>query len=159
MISNTVRNIFLFVLKSGNKSLINFICNLPMISYFVFISCRLRDEIKTLDKKIIRAKNESASILHERICNDILYFQDIFSINIEKVNFILINCLFHFLILPTLCNSLIIKPDKEKKFIIEESFNQKETEINLLDLTKNIIKEISKESIYLIKLFNKRLHN
>ena len=67
-----------------------------MISYFVFISCRLRDEIKTLDKKIFRAKNESASILHERIFNDILYFQDIFSINIEKVNFILINCLFHF---------------------------------------------------------------
>ena len=44
--------IFLFVLKTGNKSCINYICNLPMISYFAFISCTLRDEIKTLNKKI-----------------------------------------------------------------------------------------------------------
>ena len=151
MISNTVRNIFLFVLKTGNKSLINFVCNLPMITYFVFISCRLRDEIKTLDKKIIRGKSESSSILHERICNDILYFQDIFSINIDKVNYILINCLFHFLILPTLCNSLIIKPDKEKKINIKDSFSHIGVEINLLDFTKNLIKEMSKESNNLIK--------
>jgi len=151
MISNTVRNIFLFVLKTGNISCINYICNLPMISYFVFISCTLRDEIKTLNKKINRGKSESSTILHERICNDILYFQDIFSINIEKVNYILTNCIFHFLVLPTLCNSLIVTPETEKKFNSMDSSNFLGKDMNVFDFTKNLIKEISKESNNLIK--------
>ena len=151
MISNTVRNIFLFVLKTGNKSCINYICNLPMISYFVFISCTLRDEIKTLNKKINRGKSESSTILHERICNDILYFQDIFSINIEKVNYILTNCIFHFLVLPTLCNSLVVTQETEKKFTTMDSSNLLGKDMNVFDFTKNLIKEISKESNNLIK--------
>lgn len=152
MISNTVRNIFLFVLKTGNKSCINYICNLPMISYFAFISCTLRDEIKTLNKKINKGKSESSTILHERICNDIMYFQDIFGINIEKVNYILTNCLFHFLVLPTLCNSLIVTPETEKKLNTMDSSNFLGKDINnVFDFTKNLIKEISKESNNLIK--------
>ena len=145
MISNTIRNIILFVLKKGNQSCINYICNLPMISYFVFISCTLRDEIKTLNKKINRGRSQSSTILHERICNDILYFQDIFSINIEKVNYILTNCIFHFLVLPTLCNSLIINSITEKKP------NNPSDEMNVFSFTKNLIKEISKESNNLLK--------
>ena len=152
MISNTVRNIFLFVLKTGNKSCINYICNLPMISYFAFISCTLRDEIKTLNKKINKGKSESSTILHERICNDIMYFQDIFGINIEKVNYILTNCIFHFLVLPTLCNSLIVTPETEKKLNTMDSSNFLGKDINnVFDFTKNLIKEISKESNNLIK--------
>ena len=42
--------------------------------------------------------------------------KDIFGINIEKVNYILTNCIFHFLVLPTLCNSLIVTLETEKKF-------------------------------------------
>ena len=72
MISNTIRNIFLSILKMGYKPCIDYICTLPMISYFAFISCRLRDEIKTLNKKISRGKSESSSILHEKICSDIV---------------------------------------------------------------------------------------
>ena len=147
MISNTIRNIFLFVLKMNNKQCIDYICNLPMISYFVFISCRLRDEIKTLNKKITRGKSEASTILHERICNDILYFQDIFSINIEKINFILTNCIFHFLILPTLCNSIIIKPEEVKKNNIFDTSN----DVGFFGYTKNILKEMHKENNNLLK--------
>ena len=147
MISNTVRTIILFILRMKNKQCIDYMCNLPMISYFVFITCRLRDEIKTLNKKITRGKSESSSILHERICNDILYFQDIFSINIEKINFILTNCIFHFLILPTLCNSLIIKPEETKKYTMMEVSN----DFGFFDYTKNLLREMHKGSNNLLK--------
>ena len=151
MISNTIRNIFLFVLKMAHPPCIEYVCNLPMISYFVFISCRLRDEIKTLNKKINRSKSESSTILHERICNDILYFQDIFSINNEKINYILTNCIFHFLILPTLCNSLIVKPETEKKPNPMEQLNKIGNDINVFDFTKNLIMDLSKDNIDLTK--------
>ena len=147
MISNTIRNIFLFILKMKNKQCIDYICNLPMVSYFAFIACRLRDEIKTLNKKICRGKSEASTILHERICDDILYFQDIFSIGIEKINYILTNCIFHFLVLPTLCNSLIIKPEEEKK----NNTMEIASDINVIDFTKNLIRDMNKESNNLLK--------
>ena len=111
MISNTIRNIFLCILKMKHQPCLDYICSLPMITYFIFLSCRLRDEIKTLNKKIAKNKEEDCMILHEQIINDIMYIQDIFSINLEKINFILINCLFHFLILPIICNTLIYHSD------------------------------------------------
>lgn len=111
MISNTIRNIFLCILKMKHQPCLDYICSLPMITYFIFLSCRLRDEIKTLNKKISKNKEEDCMILHEQIINDIMYIQDIFSINLEKINFILINCLFHFLILPIICNTLIYHSD------------------------------------------------
>jgi len=170
MISNTIRNIFLFILKMGHKPCIEYICTLPMISYFVFISCTLRDEIKTLDKKINKNKSEASTILHERISNDIMYFQDIFSINIEKVNFILTNCIFHFLILPVLCNSLIINPEIIKQNM--ESFSDIGNDMSVFDFSKNILKDnyreinsllkdvISKElALYILNLFFKYIKN
>ena len=172
MISNTIRNIFLFVLKMGYQPCIDYICTLPMLSYFAFISCRLRDEIITLNKKIMKNKSTDSSILHERICNDIMYFQDIFSVNIEKINFILINSIFHFLILPTICNSLIIKPETGKKNFMD-TFGLMNKDINLIDFTKIIVKEISKDddpllvkhiiskelAIYILNLFFKYIKN
>ena len=145
MISNTIRNIFLFVLKMGYQPCIDYICNLPMISYFVFISCTLRDEIKTLDKKINRSRSKSSTILHERICNDILYFQDIFSINNSKINYILINSIFHFLILPTLCNSLVVKHEADNKN------NQVDNNTGNKLSVFNFIKEISNDDNDLLK--------
>ena len=65
MISNTARNIFLFILKMKHPPCIDYICSLPMLSYFIFLSCRLRDEIKTINKKIIRNKEEDCKILYE----------------------------------------------------------------------------------------------
>ena len=114
MISNTIRNIFLCILKINYPPSIEYICTLPMLTYFIFLSCRLRDEIKTLNKKIKKNNEEDCSILHEEIINDIMYFQDIFSIGIVKINFILINCIFHFLILPVICNSIIYSSDLDK---------------------------------------------
>ena len=124
MISNTIRNIFLCILKINHQPSIDYICTLPMLTYFIFLSCRLRDEIKTLNKKIKKNKEEDCTFLHEQIINDIMYFQDIFSIGIVKINFILINCIFHFVILPVICNSIIHSSDLDK------SLNSSSTESN-----------------------------
>ena len=121
MISNTIRNIFLFILKINHPPCIDYICTLPMLTYFIFISCRLRDEIKTLNKKIKRNKKEDCLILHEQIISDIMYLQDIFSINIVKINFILINCIFHYLILPVICNSIIYSSDLDNSTNLNET--------------------------------------
>ena len=121
MISNTIRNIFLFILKINHPPCIDYICTLPMLTYFIFISCRLRDEIKTLNKKIKRNKKEDCMILHEQIISDIMYLQDIFSIGIVKINFILINCIFHFLIVPVICNSLIYSSDLDTSTSLNEA--------------------------------------
>ena len=111
MICNTLRNIFLCILKMNHQPSIDYICSLPTITYFIFLSCRLRDEIKTLNKKISRNKEEDCMILHEQIINDIMFIQDIFSVGIEKINFILINSIFHFVILPIICNTLVYHSD------------------------------------------------
>ena len=116
MISNTARNIFLVILKIKHQPCIDYICNLPMLTYFIFLSCRLRDEIRTLNKKIIKRQEEDCAILMEDIINDIMYIEDIFSINIEKINYILINCIFHYLIIPVICNSIVNNSDLDENF-------------------------------------------
>ena len=125
MISNTARNIFLYVLKMKHPPCIDYICTLPMLSYFIFLSCRLRDEIKTLNKKIKRNKEEDCKILYEEIINDIMYMQDIYSIEIVKINYILTNCVFHYLILPVVCNSLIYYSDLNTS--MDSSLNRNES--------------------------------
>ena len=116
MISNTARNIFLVILKIKHPPCIDYICHLPMLTYFIFLSCRLRDEIRTLNKKIIKKQEEDCAILMEDIISDIMYIEDIFSINIEKINYILINCIFHYLILPVICNSIVNNSDLDENY-------------------------------------------
>ena len=161
MISNTARNIFLVILKMNHPPCIEYICSLPMLTYFIFLSCRLRDEIKTLNRKIKRNKEEDCKILHEEIINDIMYMQDIFSIGIEKINFILINSIFHFLILPIICNSIIYSSD------LEGSINNSRTDSfvinnNPKDQINNPLLKfcISPElAMYVLNLFIKYIKN
>ena len=51
MNTNVVRNIFLSILKINNELIRDFICSLPTLSYFNFLACRMRDMIKTFNKK------------------------------------------------------------------------------------------------------------
>ena len=165
MISNTVRNIILCIMKIKHKESIDYMCSLPMISYFIFISCRLRDEIKTLNKKLIRNKKEDCLILQERVIDDIMYLQDIFSINIGKINYVLINSIFHFLILPVICKAIVehsiesqsqyidsstdsINSKGKKKSLLDNLFNKDGKEKNA---SKNCIS--SSLALYILNLF------
>ncbi len=104
MIKNVVRNIFLTICRLNYPPFFDYLCCLPSVSYFSFISCRLRDMIINLNKENHYEKFKS---LQEDIIDDIIYIQDIFSLEIDKINYILTNCLFYYCILPLILKSLI----------------------------------------------------
>jgi hypothetical protein len=119
MIKNVVRNIVLTVLKS--KIVINLVkydpimdyfSSLPNITYFPFLACRLRDLVIKLNDEIMSDDQVSLKNIHDDIIDDILYFQDLYSLKLERINYILTNCLYYYLILPLLCGSLVsmVKP-------------------------------------------------
>ena len=148
MIRNVVRNILLTILKLNFEPCIISICNLPILSYFNFLGCRMRDMIKTYDKKIEKEKIEDANFLHDELINDIIYIQDIFSLNIERINFILTNSIFYYVVIPLICNS----------FIIEDSIITKNTSLYILILFFKYIKEESFINCLLGILFMDKLH-
>jgi hypothetical protein len=86
--------------------------SLPAITYFPFLACRLRDLIVKLNDEIISDDQVSLKSIHDDIIDDILYLQDIYSLKLERINYILTNSLFYYMILPLLCGSLtsMVKP-------------------------------------------------
>jgi hypothetical protein len=120
MIKNVVRNIVLTVLKSKHyitilvkyEPIMDYFSSLPAITYFPFLACRLRDLIIKLNDEIISDDQISLKSIHDDIIDDILYFQDIYSLKLDRINYILTNTLFYYIVLPLLCGSLVsmVKP-------------------------------------------------
>ena len=172
MINNVIRNTFLSILKIKYDPLIEYICGMPSLQYFAFIACRTRDLIKTLNKKMIPKQNLNINkvivtvnaIIEALIC-DILFFQDIYSLNIKKINFILTNVLFHYIVLPVLCASLLppappVANDKDKEIEKEREKNKISPNVSFYVLTllfKYIKNENFLNSLTLI-LFSKKIH-
>jgi len=50
--------------------------------------------------------------IHDDLIDDILYIQDIFSLKINRITYILINTIFYYYIMPLLCSSLISQNPK-----------------------------------------------
>ena len=100
MIRNSARNIFLSLIKINYMPLIEYLCDIPRISIFI-ISIQ---KIKGYLLLIFNLKNNNSKFyfektkeLNEKMIEDLLFIQDILSINILKINYILINCLFSIL--------------------------------------------------------------
>ena len=45
--------------------------------------------------------------VHDEILDLVLYIQDIFSLKIDKIDYIIINCLFYYLVLPVLVGAIV----------------------------------------------------
>lgn len=102
MIQSVIKNILLIMLKLNYPSLIEYLCSLPALAYFSFISCR----IKNLLFLISEEKNyEQYKTLQEDIVEEIIFVQDIFILKIDKINHIITNSLFHYCILPYIINT------------------------------------------------------
>jgi len=97
----------LFIPLVKHEPITDYFASLPSITYFPFLACRLRDLIIKLNEEIISDDQVSLKNIHDDMIDDILYIQDIFSLNIEKINYILTNSLFYYLILPLICGSLV----------------------------------------------------
>ena len=160
MIKNTGRNIFLSILKLNNLIINNYLCNPPVITFFILLPIKLVNLIKEYSDVLHNKSNERELIkeFNENIQNEILFFQDIFSVNNKRITYILTNCIFSKLILPYVCNNLVKEKDYELSiFILWEILNfiKDENFINLLvvilfddELHHRIIDFIEKEPKY-----------
>lgn len=117
MINNVVRNIFLSIIKTKSLSVIDYMSSLPNVTYFIFLSYRVRDTIFFINDNSNTGSFETIKNSYDDIVNDIIFFQDIFSLKINTITFILTNCLFENIVLPLICFSLCfhkINTDQKK---------------------------------------------
>ena len=101
MIKNTSRNIFLSIIKLNYEPMIQYICDLPRITDLLLLTDNIKSYIiLIITNKANIANNNRYDIeirlkeIEESLVDDILFIQDILSVNIPKINYILINCLF-----------------------------------------------------------------
>ena len=121
MIRNVVKNIFLKFAKLSKEyePLKNYFINLPMIKYFCYFACRLTDMTMQLNYlagytffyKYNNFKNyvfnyERFKLFHDDLVDEILYIQDLLSINDEKISSIILNSLLYYFICPLLLGSI-----------------------------------------------------
>ena len=108
MIKNVVRNIILNILKIKECNIEDYFIKLPAISYFANIICYLKDLCIKLNDEINGKINRLNNIFDE-IIDSILYLNDIFSLNLTKITFILNNSLFSYLIFPLIFKTILSK--------------------------------------------------
>ncbi len=105
LIRNVVKNIFLAIIKIENNNLREFLISFPINLYYSNIIFQLKNTIMKLClidlgddgglKTFGKLQKE-----HDFIVDTIFYISDLLSLNIEKINHILINCLLNEIIFP-----------------------------------------------------------
>ena len=120
MIKNVVRNIFLKFagLSKEYVPLKDYLMSLPILKYFCFLSCRLTDmtiEINRLagynmlykyNSQTLNFNYDDLKALHDDLIDEILYLNDILSINDSQISFALLNSLLYYYICPLLLGSI-----------------------------------------------------
>ena len=107
LIRNVVKNIFLAIIKIENQNLREFLISFPINLYYSNIIFQLKNSIISLSQ-VNLGENEGSKAMnklqkeHDFIIDTIFYIADLISLNIEKINFILINCLINEIIFPLL---------------------------------------------------------
>lgn len=87
--------------------LYEYFSSLPAISYFAYIAMRLHTLSLKLNDEILSDDHQLLKNVHDDLVDDILFLQDIFSLKIPRITYILTNSLFYYFIMPMLCGSLI----------------------------------------------------
>ena len=108
MIKNVARNIFLSLLKLDYAPFIEYICDLPTITLFLLFSENLKMQIKYFfnNKENVNNNDNDINIVYsskireieekkEILTDDISFIQDILSVDIPKINYLLINTILY----------------------------------------------------------------
>ena len=104
MIRNVVKNIFLALIKIKDNNLTNYLTNFPICVYFPNIIFQIKNimiklstiDFSKLNHKITIEINNS----FDNLIDLLLYLSDLFDLNLDNINFILINCMINEIILP-----------------------------------------------------------
>jgi hypothetical protein len=115
MVRNVVRNIILNILKINCKNIQDHFTELPSISYFANIACHLRDICLQINNEIDKKKISNLQYLFDDLIDEASYIDDLLNLNLTKINYIIINCLFYYLIIPFICGAIGEKNNKISK--------------------------------------------
>ena len=106
MIRNVVRNTVMNILRVKNPKIEEHFSKLPTILYFIKIVYNLRDICLRIKDEIKNKNNKQISYLFDDLFDEMIYIDDLLNLRKEKINYIILNCLFYFFILPILCGSI-----------------------------------------------------
>ena len=106
MIRNVVRNTVMNIFRVNNAKIEEYFSKLPSILYFVRIINQIKNICFQIKDEINKQNNKKISYLFDDLYDEIIYIDDLLNLNLERINYIIINCFFHFFIIPILCGSL-----------------------------------------------------
>ena len=106
MIRNVVRNTVMNIFRVKNAKIEEYFSKLPSVLYFVKIINQIKDICFELKEEIINQNTKKISYLFDDLYDEIIYIDDLLNLNLERINYILINCFFYFFIIPILCGSI-----------------------------------------------------
>ena len=115
MVRNVVRNIVLNILKINCPNIQDHFAELPSISYLANIACHLRDICIQINDEIGNKKTNNLQYLYDDLMDEATYIDDLLNLNLSKINYIIINCIFYYLILPIICGAISEKTNRISK--------------------------------------------
>ena len=115
MVRNVVRNIVLNILKIKVPSIENHFTELPSISYLANIACHLRDICIQINDEMAKKNINNLHYLYDDLIDEATYIDDLLNLNLTKINYIILNCLFYYLILPIICGAISEKTNRISK--------------------------------------------
>ena len=115
MIRNVVRNIILNILKIKGVNLQEHFTELPSISYLANLACHLRDICIKINNDVENKNCNNLQYLYDDLIDEATYIDDLLNLNLNKINYIIINCMFYYFILPVICGALSETTNKISK--------------------------------------------
>ena len=146
MVRSVVRNIVLNIFKIKSPQIQNYFGKLPSIGYFSDLICHLRDICYKLNEGINNSNTNNIMYSFDDLVDETLFIDDLLNLNLTKINYILINNLFYYLILPIICGALCSNSDKISKNL---------SIFLLIFLFCNIKNEVFKNSLFSLLFFDK----
>ena len=158
MIRTSARNIFLSLIKLNYMPIIEYLCEIPRIAIFIILMRRIKTNIllminlKNIDRNIFIEKTKE---FKEKIVEDLLFMEDILSINIFKINYIIINCLFSIVLL-FLFTKIISFSDNKNDLNTKSEISKS---INVLRIIFKNIKNESTKNLLSFLIFSNKVYS
>ena len=103
------------ILRVKNVKIEEHFSKLPSVLYFIKIVLHLRDICFEIKEEIKNKNNKKISYLFDDLYDEMIYIDDLLNARKEKINYIIMNCLFNFFIMPVLCGSICNENQKITK--------------------------------------------